>query len=178
LIRVEEVISAEELKRAFSIRLRVFVREQGVPQEIELDKDDQRASHFLATLRDRAVGTARLVVKNGRAKIGRMAVLKSYRGKGAGKALLKRAIEFARKSTVKTIYLHAQIPVIGFYEKMGFHCVGRVFKEAGIPHRKMVFSHIANRSFGTHQPAARPGQPRGRDHRPRKRATAKSIRHV
>ena len=87
-------------------------------------------------------------------------------------------IDSARKKKAKMIYLHAQIPVIGFYEKMGFHCVGRVFKEAGIPHRKMVFSHIANRSFGTHQPAARPGQPRGRDHRPRKRATAKSIRHV
>ena len=178
MTRVEEVVSQKELKRVFSIRLRVFVREQGVPEEIELDRDDQRATHLVARIRGRAVGTARVVVKNGRAKIGRMAVLKSHRCKGAGKALLKRAIEFARKSTVKTIYLHAQIPVIGFYERMGFHCVGRVFKEAGIPHRKMVFSHIANRSFGTHQPAARPGQPRGRDHHPRKRATARSIRHA
>ena len=91
MIRIEEVVSAKELKRAFSIRLRVFVRGQGVPQEIEIDRDDRRASHFLATIRGRAVGTARLVVRNGRAKIGRMAVLKSYRGKGVGKALLKRA---------------------------------------------------------------------------------------
>ncbi|MBI3061390.1 MAG: GNAT family N-acetyltransferase [Deltaproteobacteria bacterium] len=161
LIRVEEVVSAKELKRAFSIRLRVFVREQGVPQEIELDRDDRTARHFLATVRGRArtarhflatvrgraVGTARLVVKNGRAKIGRMAVLKSYRGKGVGKALLKRAVESARKKKVKMIYLHAQVPVIGFYEKMGFQCVGRLFMEAGIPHRKMVFS--------------RPGEARG-----------------
>ena len=147
MIRVEEVVSAKELKRAFSIRLRVFVRGQGVPQEIELDRDDRRASHFLATVRGRAVGTARLVVKNGRAKIGRMAVLKSYRGKGVGKALLKRAVESARKKKAKVIYLHAQVPVIGFYEKMGFQCVGRLFMEAGIPHRKMVFS--------------RPGEARG-----------------
>jgi len=160
LTRVEEVVSQKELKRVFSIRLRVFVREQGVPEEIELDRDDQRATHLVARIRGRAVGTARVVVKNGRAKIGRMAVLKSHRCKGAGKALLKRAIEFARKSTVKTIYLHAQIPVIGFYEKMGFHCVGRLFMEAGIPHRKMVFS--------------RPGEARGRDRRPGRRATATS----
>ena len=164
MTRVEEVVSGKELKRAFSIRRRVFVREQGVPEEIELDGDDQRASHLLARIRGRAVGTARLVIKNGRAKIGRMAVLKSYRGKGAGKALLKRAIESARKKKVKTIYLHAQIPVIGFYEKMGFQCVGRLFMEAGIPHRKMIFSH--------------PGQECGRDHRPGKRATARSIRHA
>ena len=160
MIRIEEVVSAKELKRAFSIRLRVFVRGQGVPQEIEIDRDDRRASHFLATIRGRAVGTARLVVRNGRAKIGRMAVLKSYRGKGAGKTLLKRAIDSARKKKAKMIYLHAQIPVIGFYEKMGFHCVGRLFMEAGIPHRKMVFS--------------RPGEARGRDRRPGRRATATS----
>ncbi|MBI2997898.1 MAG: GNAT family N-acetyltransferase [Deltaproteobacteria bacterium] len=139
MTRVEEVVSEKELKRVFSIRLRVFVREQGVPEEIELDKDDQRATHFLARVRGRAVGTARLVIKNRRAKIGRMAVLKSHRGKGAGTALLKRAVEFARESKANMIYLHAQIPVIGFYEKMGFRCVGRIFKEAGIPHCKMVF---------------------------------------
>jgi predicted GNAT family N-acyltransferase len=67
-----------------------------------------------------------------------MAVLKSYRGKGVGKALLKRAIELARRRRAKLIYLHAQVPVAGFYEKLGFRCVGRVFMEAGIPHRKMI----------------------------------------
>ena len=138
MTRVRRVLSEKELKRAFSIRLRVFVREQGVPEEIELDRDDRRATHLLARVRGKPVGTARLVIKNGRAKIGRMAVLKSYRSKGVGKALLKRAVESARKSKSKRIYLHAQIPVVGFYEKMGFRCVGGVFTEAGIPHRKMV----------------------------------------
>lgn len=139
MTRVQEVVSEKELKRVFSIRLRVFVHEQGGPEEIELDKDDQRATHLLARVQGRAVGTARFVIKNGRAKIGRMAVLKSHRGRGVGKALLRRAIELARKGDAKMIYLHAQIPVIGFYELMGFYCVGPVFMEAGIPHRKMVF---------------------------------------
>ncbi|MGH7766334.1 MAG: GNAT family N-acetyltransferase [Candidatus Binatia bacterium] len=114
------------------------MREQGVPVEIELDRDDRRAAHLLASIQRKPVGTARLVIKNGRAKIGRMAVVKSHRAKGVGTALLKRAIKLARKSGAKMIYLHAQIPVVGFYEKMGFHSVGRIFVEAGIPHRKMV----------------------------------------
>ncbi len=138
MTRVRRVVSQKELKRAFSIRLRVFVREQGVPEEVELDQDDRKAIHFLATVDEKTVGTARLVIANARAKIGRMAVLKSYRGKGVGKALLKRAIELARRRRAKLIYLHAQVPVAGFYEKLGFRSAGRVFMEAGIPHRKMV----------------------------------------
>jgi predicted GNAT family N-acyltransferase len=140
MTQVQRVVSEKELKRAYSIRIRVFVREQGVPKEIELDRDDRKATHLLARIQGKPVGTARLVIKNGRAKVGRMAVLKSYRGKGVGKALLKRAIASARQSGAKMIYLHAQVPVIGFYEKMGFRCVGRVFKEAGIPHRKMALT--------------------------------------
>ncbi len=138
LIKVKGVISDKELKKAFSIRLRVFVREQGVPREVELDADDKRAIHFLARIRGRVVGTARLVIKRRQAKIGRMAVLKKYRGRGVGKELLERTIGLARKKRAKVIFLHAQAPVIGFYEKRGFSCVGRVFAEAGIPHRKMV----------------------------------------
>lgn len=141
LTKVKKIVSREELKTAFSIRLRVFVREQGVPKEIELDEDDKKATHFLADVHGKAVGTARLVVQRGQAKIGRMAVLKSYRGRGVGKELLTRAVGLARKNGAKVIFLHAQVPVIGFYEKMGFHCVGRVFVEAGIPHRKMVLIH-------------------------------------
>jgi predicted GNAT family N-acyltransferase len=138
MMRIRRVVSEKELKRAFSIRLRVFVREQDVPEEIELDEDDKKAIHLLAMVGGKPVGTARIVIEKRKAKIGRMAVLKSYRGKGVGKALLKRAIEFARRRRTKAIYLHAQVPVVGFYEKMGFRSVGRVFMEAGIPHRKMI----------------------------------------
>ena len=120
--------------------MRVFVAEQSVPQEIELDRDDKRALHFLAIKAGKAVGTARVVMRHGNAKIGRMAVVKNYRGRGIGTKLLKRAIVTAKKQGAQKIYLHAQVPVIGFYEAMGFHCVGRVFSEAGIPHRKMILT--------------------------------------
>ena len=118
--------------------MRVFVKEQGVPAEIELDRDDGRAIHLLALVGEKAIGTARIVLRHGNAKIGRMAVLKSYRRRGVGKQLLKRAIATAKQRGAGKIYLHAQVPVIGFYEKMGFRGSGSVFDEAGIPHRKMI----------------------------------------
>ncbi len=136
--RVKKLDTRRELEKAFSIRLRVFVEEQGVPREMELDEDDRRAVHYLAFIGERAVGTTRVVIQRREAKIGRMAVLKSYRGRGVGKALLRRAVSLAKKKEVKAIFLNAQVPVIGFYERMGFCCVGRTFSEAGIPHRKMT----------------------------------------
>jgi predicted GNAT family N-acyltransferase/gamma-glutamylcyclotransferase (GGCT)/AIG2-like uncharacterized protein YtfP len=137
-IRVKKISSRLDVEKAFAIRMRVFVKEQGVPPEIELDRDDKRAIHFLATVGGRAVGTARVVMRHSGAKIGRMAVLKSYRRKGVGKALLRRAIVSAREEGAAKIYLHAQVPVIEFYQKMGLRCIGPVFDEAGIPHRKMI----------------------------------------
>lgn len=137
-VTIKRVTSQLELVQAFTIRIRVFVQEQRVPAEIELDTDDQRAIHFIATVSGKAVGTARVVMRHGDAKIGRMAVLKSYRRKGVGTALLKRAILAAKRLHARRIYLHAQVAVNGFYERMDFRAVGRTFDEAGIAHRKMI----------------------------------------
>ena len=143
-IIVKRVTSQAELVQVLAIRIRVFVKEQHVPAEIELDRDDQWAVHFLALVSGKAVGTARVVMSHGRAKIGRMAVLKTYRRRGIGAALLKRAIAAAKRLRARKIYLHAQVAVIGFYERMGFRAVGRVFDEAGIPHRKMILGWEIN----------------------------------
>ena len=137
-VTIKRVSAQAELVQALAIRIRVFVREQRVPAEIELDTDDQRAIHFVAIKSGKTVGTARVVMKHGSAKIGRMAVLKSYRRMGVGAALLKRAIAAAKRLHARRIYLHAQMAVIGFYQRMGFRTVGRVFDEAGIAHRKMI----------------------------------------
>jgi predicted GNAT family N-acyltransferase len=139
-VHVKRVFSRKQLDKAFSIRLRVFVREQGVPVEIEMDGDDKRALHFLALKAGKTVGTARVVMHHKSAKVGRMAVLKTYRGKGVGTKLLKRAIATATRLGAQKIYLHAQVNVIGFYEALAFRCVGPVFTEAGIPHRKMILT--------------------------------------
>ena len=137
-ITIRQISTEKELEKALRIRIRVFVREQGVPAEIELDDDDKRALHLLASIGKKPVGTARIVMSGGKAKIGRMAVLKSHRRKKVGKKLLTRAITTAKKQGARKIYLHAQVAVIGFYESAGFRCVGPVFDEADIAHRKMV----------------------------------------
>jgi predicted GNAT family N-acyltransferase len=147
---VKTVSSEQERKAAYRIRLRVFVDEQRVPREIELDRDDPHARHFLAVDSGKAVGTARVVLRRGNAKIGRMAVLKPYRQKGIGTKLLKQAVRQARQAGAKKIYLHAQVAVIGFYEKLGFRCVGPIFDEAGIPHRKMIFQMRTNLTRNAH----------------------------
>ena len=137
-IHVKRVSSKKEMVQAYDIRMRVFVQEQGVPAEIELDRDDKRAIHFLVLASGKPAGTARLVKNRGGVKIGRMAVLKPFRRKGVGTTLLRQAIATAKKLHAKKIYLHAQITVTGFYEKQNFRCVGPIFDEAGIRHRKMV----------------------------------------
>jgi len=138
-VAVKRISAKRELSQAYAIRIRVFVKEQGVPRAIELDDDDQRAIHFLATIGTKAVGTARLVWHGRGAKIGRMAVLKSYRRRGVGTKLLNRAIGAARRLQADRIYLHAQVAVSGFYQRMNFRAVGSVFDEAGIAHRKMIW---------------------------------------
>jgi predicted GNAT family N-acyltransferase len=158
LVHVKQISFDEAKARAFAIRMRVFVREQGVPAEIELDRDDRRAAHFLATIGEKAVGTARIVTRHGSAKIGRMAVLKSFRRNGGGANLLGRGFITARRLGATRIYLHAQVPVIGFYERLGFVCIGPVFDEAGIPHRKMVY-----KAKGTRREARPTGKGRRKD---------------
>jgi predicted GNAT family N-acyltransferase len=144
-VRIRRISSNRELQKALAIRMRVFVKEQHVPAEIELDSDDQRAIHFLATICGKAVGTARVVRRRASAKIGRMAVVKSCRRQGIGKKLLLRAIKTALALGAAKIYLHAQIPVLGFYERLGFCAVGPIFDEAGIPHRKMILNATGDR---------------------------------
>ncbi len=137
-VTVRRISSEKELAQAYAIRIRVFVREQGVPPEIELDDEDRAATHLLATVGARAVGTARVVLHRGAAKIGRMAVLKRYRRRGVGAKLLQRAIAAARRMRARKIYLHAQLAAAEFYRRMNFLAVGPVFDEAGIAHRKMI----------------------------------------
>jgi len=142
-VNIKRVSSKRELRQAYAIRIRVFVKEQGVPRKIELDDDDQRAIHFLAAVGAKAVGTARVVLHGGAAKIGRMAVMKSYRRRGVGAKLLSRAVATARRLQARKIYLHAQVAVSGFYARMNFRAVGAIFDEAGIPHRKMILPKSA-----------------------------------
>lgn len=128
----------ERLKQiAFEIRRRVFIEEQGVPESIELDSDDAHAYHALAMLRERAIGCARMVPHPEYVKIGRMAVIREWRGRGVGRRLLDFLVGEARALGYRRAVLHAQLHAEGFYLKAGFRPIGPEFDEAGIPHRRM-----------------------------------------
>lgn len=129
-------------QEAYSIRKRVFIEEQGVPEEMELDEYDPSAWHALAYLNSECIGTARLVTltrgieKVGR--IGRMAVLPMYRGRGIGGSLLRSLLGLSKSQGITQLELHAQISAISFYEQYGFIAQGNTYVEAGIAHRDMI----------------------------------------
>ena len=111
------------------------MHEQGVPPDLEMDEWDSRCDHALAYSADgTAVGTGRLLPDG---HIGRMAVLKDSRGKGAGAALLLALLEQARKRGHASVRLNAQVSAIGFYRRSGFEAEGTQFMEAGIAHVAM-----------------------------------------
>jgi predicted GNAT family N-acyltransferase len=135
-LRVELVdwLEAEPVIRA--IREAVFISEQAVPEELEWDGLDPLCTHALVwnDLGD-AIGTARMQAEG---TIGRMAVLKDWRSRGAGRALLQTLLELATRHGLSRVTLAAQLHALGFYERAGFHAVGDPFMDAGIPHRLMV----------------------------------------
>ena len=144
-LRVVPVQGEGDLASALAIREIVFIEEQSVPEALERDADDARAFHLLVYDGKHAIGTGRLVMldtppksERGRwAQIGRMAVLASWRSRGAGKALMVALEEEARKRKVDGIMLHAQLHVREFYQAMGYHDASPIFDEAGIPHVEM-----------------------------------------
>ncbi len=118
-----------------AVRRAVFIEEQQVPEELEWDDIDERCHHVLAMSTDGVpIGTGRLLPDG---HIGRMAVLREWRGKGVGSAILRALLELARKDGFRTIRLNAQVHAAGFYAQHGFTIIGEEFMEAGIPHREM-----------------------------------------
>jgi predicted GNAT family N-acyltransferase len=125
-------------QRLSLIRRTVFIEEQGVPEELEWDADDAGAIHLLAVDgADTPIGCARLLPDG---HIGRMAVLRAWRGKGVGGALIDAALAAARLSGLKLVRLSAQIHAAGFYARHGFVAEGDEYLEAGIPHVAMKMS--------------------------------------
>lgn len=134
---VRLVSSPKDLQQALCIRLAVFVHEQGVPPEEEIDLRDLDADHLLAEVCGRAVGTARVVrLDAGTARIGRVAVVRRSRGVGVGWALM-RTCEAVARPWAGSIILDAQVQVFGFYERLGYIREGDVFLDCGIEHVRM-----------------------------------------
>ncbi|MFM8551490.1 MAG: GNAT family N-acetyltransferase [Nitrospiraceae bacterium] len=140
-IRVELVEWTKAHKAIRHIRDTVFVREQGVPLELEWDGQDPLCRHVLAwNDQGEPIGTGRLYREGMQARLARMAVLKEYRGRGVGRALLRALLAAAEEQGLIRVYLSAQVPAIGFYEKAGFSVTGELFQDAGMPHRPMALT--------------------------------------
>lgn len=134
MLRIELLPWERARAEAMRIRHAVFVEEQGVPAEMELDEHDARSLHALAFDGGAAVGTGRLLPD---AHIGRMAVRKDFRGRGIGSALLLKLCEAARSRGHREVVLAAQVHALGFYRAHGFEPYGAVYNDAGIPHQDM-----------------------------------------
>ena len=136
----------EALALARPVRERVFIDEQKVPRELEWDQWDDAGDHAVAfDALGKPIGTARLLPDG---RIGRMAVLKDWRGKGVGAALLRAMLERARSRSMARAVLHAQVHAAGFYRRFGFSERGGEFVEAGIPHLEMTLELFPPKGSG------------------------------
>lgn len=130
-------IRPDEMEDCLALRREVFVDEQSVPPDLELDGLDPTAVHLVARQAGRVVGTARIRVVHGAAKAERVAVARDARRTGVGAALMSAVEAEARTLGLSAVILHAQESAVPFYEKIGYGAEGERFFDAGIPHRAM-----------------------------------------
>jgi predicted GNAT family N-acyltransferase len=152
-VQVRLASGSREVAEAYAVRHEVFVTEQGVPADLELDSYDEDADHFVAFLdevlaRQVAVGAGRLVVEPAGfagidpslgpvGHLGRLAVRRPGRGTGLGVALVRAIEARARSRGLRVMVLSAQTQAVGFYERLGYTPYGEVCDDAGLPHRWM-----------------------------------------
>ena len=127
-----------ELPAVYELRYRVFCLEQGVPEDLERDEEDDGALHLVAVDGGAVIGTCRLVRGEESWRLGRMAVVEGRRGDGVGHRLLDVAHTEARRAGARRMVLASQVPARGFYERRGYIAEGGEFMDAGIPHVLMT----------------------------------------
>ncbi|MGI9492715.1 MAG: GNAT family N-acetyltransferase [Geminicoccaceae bacterium] len=137
-LQIDRITDDHDLDQAYQLRRTVFMDEQGVSEEAEFDGLDDQCEHLLAKIGGRAVGSLRIrPIDDKIAKIERVVVLKSERGRQIGANLMKAALEQVCELGLRTVRLHAQTQAISFYAKLGFVAYGDIFDEDGIPHIAM-----------------------------------------
>lgn len=142
MITVFQISEDAEFDAIFKIRKKVFVEEQAVPEDEEWDEFEHISKHYLALSDNIAAGTARWrMTLTGDIKLERFAVLKEFRGKGIGAALINAVLQDVPRRVGHKIYLHAQLSAKDFYLKYGFVEEGAIFEEAGILHIKMLYPY-------------------------------------
>lgn len=131
---------SENLEEGFAIRREVFVEEQKVPLDMEIDELDKNCNHIVVYNNGEAIAVGRIIFEAHKCFLGRIAVVKKYRGKGIGEFLVKEMLKKAFDDGIKEVFIHAQAYAEGFYKKIGFRAYGEKFYEAGIEHISMIIS--------------------------------------
>ncbi|MFD1206045.1 MULTISPECIES: GNAT family N-acetyltransferase [Sporosarcina] len=138
MFEVKIACTEKERDDAFFVRKKVFVEEQGVPLNLEIDEFDKSATHFVVYEDERPIGAGRIrEIQEGIGKVERVCILKEYRGKHLGNLAMKALEKQAQETKMKKIVLNAQSYAIPFYEKLGYVVTSPEFMDADIPHRAM-----------------------------------------
>jgi predicted GNAT family N-acyltransferase len=137
VIEIREASDADERQGLLALRHEVFVSEQGVPLDLEIDEHDETALHIVALDDGELVGTCRLLQAGDQGKFGRLVVARRARGRGIGAALLEEAERRARGMGCDRMVLAAQTSAMGLYERAGYTARGDVYLDAGIEHMTM-----------------------------------------
>lgn len=138
VVEVKIVSNDKEMNDAFTVRKNVFIEEQNVPEEEEMDQFDQTATHFVVYDQGNPVGAGRFRVIDGIGKVERICIVASVRKKGLGKLIMDEIERFAATKGIQTVKLNAQIHAEPFYQKIGYETVSDEFMDAGIPHVAMT----------------------------------------
>ncbi|RDW15968.1 GNAT family N-acetyltransferase [Oceanobacillus chungangensis] len=135
---VKIVESDNELQQAYKVRMEVFVDEQKVPEEIEIDEHEEAATHFIGYESATPIAASRLRFVDKYGKLERICIKKDYRGKSYGKELIKEMESAIIDKGYEQAKLNAQTHAEGFYQKLGYVTVSGEFLDAGIPHVTMI----------------------------------------
>lgn len=137
-MNVIRTTTEDQLQDAFTVRKKVFVEEQKVPIELEIDEFENNSTHFVLYDQLTPVGAGRFRILDGIGKVERICILSTYRGNGAGTLIMQAIEQFAIGQNIATLKLNAQTYAVPFYEKLGYKVVSAEFMDAGIPHKTMM----------------------------------------
>jgi len=141
LIQGKILSYGDDISEAIAIRRKVFVEEQSIPEEIQFDDLDRLAMHVVIyedNAIKKAIATGRIIYDGEICQIGRIAVLKEYRGKRYGDFTVRMLLNKAFSAEIKEVTIYAQQPSVEFYKKIGFQSTGNEFIEANILYSKMI----------------------------------------
>ncbi|SEP85354.1 GNAT family N-acetyltransferase [Piscibacillus halophilus] len=137
-MNVNQVQSKKQLEDAYQVRTKVFIEEQHVPPEIEVDEHEGDAVHFVGYLNDQPIAASRLRIIDDSGKLERICVLKDHRGQHYGVQMIEAMEQYLTQQNVSKSKLNAQTHAEDFYKKLGYHTISNEFMDAGIPHVTMV----------------------------------------